>query len=70
MCLWEDTFVCNNRLCDGFNRPCVVLFSAVDVVEKQSYVKQTIQSAWDQSAKSISFVVRDMRFANNFIISR
>ena len=21
MCLWEDTFTRNNRLCDGFNRP-------------------------------------------------
>ena len=39
MCLWEYTFTHNNRLCDGINRPCMVLFSAVDVVAKQSYVK-------------------------------
>ena len=65
MCLWEDTFTYNNWLCDGFNWPSMGLFSTVDVVAKQRYVKQTMESA-----KSVSFIGRDMKFSNNFIINR
>ena len=70
MCLSDDAFTHNNLLCDGFNWPCVALFSTADVVAKRSYVKQMIESVWARSAKGMSFVGRDMKFANNFIISR
>ena len=69
MCLSDVTFTHNNPLCDGFNWPWVVLFSTVDVLAKQSYVKQMIESVWDRSAKRVSLVGRNMQFAINFIIS-
>ena len=69
MCLREDTFTRDNRLCDGFNRPCMVLFSAVDVVAKQRYVKQTKFSVQREQAKSIRHVIWDTKIANNFMIS-
>ena len=69
MCLWEDTFNRYNRLCDGFNRPCMVLFSAVAVVVKQSNVKKTTASAGTMIAKSIRLVGRNMKLANNVITS-
>ena len=69
MCLWEDTFTRNNRLSDGFNRPCMVLFSAVDVVAKQGYVKQTKFSVQREQPKSIRRVLWDNKIANNFMIS-
>ena len=39
-----------------------MVFSAMDVVAKQSYVEQTIESAWGgRITKSIGYVYRDMR---------
>ena len=45
MCQRKDTLTRDNRLCGSLNRPYAVLFPAVDVVVKQSYVKQMCMNA-------------------------
>ena len=67
MCLWEDTFTRNNRLFDGFNRPCMVLFSTVDVVVELHEVDDS--ECRHPIPKSIRVVGQDIKFANNFILS-
>ena len=47
----------------------MVLFSAVDVVAKQRYVKQSKFSVQRQQPKSIRQVIWDNKIANNFMIS-
>ena len=69
MCQWQHTLTRNNQLWGCLNPLCLALFSAVDVVAKQSYVRQTIVSARDRIPKSNHCVGWDRTFANNFIIT-
>ena len=65
----QYTFTSNNQLRGCLNPPCLVLFSAVDVVAKHSSVIKTKVNAGSAIAKSIRVVGRDIKFANNFITS-
>ena len=65
----QYTLTSNNQLRGCLNPPCLVLFSAVDVVAKHSSVIKTKVNAGSVIAKSIRVVGRDIKFANNFITS-
>ena len=68
MCQWEDALTRDNQLCGGFNRLYVVLFPAVDVVSKQSSMKQKFMCTFRSKRNKVAG--QDIKFANNFITGR
>ena len=71
MCLWEDTFTRNYRLCDGFKQTLYGTIYRRGCCGKTEVCEaDEILWAARKQAKSIRHVSWDTKFANNFMISR